>query len=56
MYNVNLLCPLGFLIVKKQPILHDNNIFSSLLCNIYLNELDVFIKEVIIKKNFLKKE
>lgn len=49
MYKVNILCPQGFWI-KKNYGLMQGNILSPILCNIYLNELDLFIKNQIIGK------
>lgn len=49
MYKVDILCPQGFWIKKAQGIMQ-GNILSPILCNIYLNELDLFVKNEIIYK------
>ena len=49
MYNVSTLCPETFWIKKKNGIIR-GNVLSQILCNIYLDRLDSFVKNEIIAK------
>ncbi len=49
MYTVNILCPQGFWI-KNTTGFMEGNVLSPILCNIYLDKLDLFIKHEIINK------
>lgn len=53
MYKYSFLCPEGFYLLRKEKKLQSNK-FSFLICNLFLNELDIFITKQIMFK-FQKK-
>ncbi len=50
MYKSSLLCPTGFYLHKKNKKIQANSL-SSILCNIFLSKLDVFVKDVVFRLN-----
>lgn len=55
MYNVNTLCPENFRIKNNNCIML-GNVLSPILCNIYFNKLDTYIKDEIINKMIIGKK
>lgn len=55
MHTVGILCPWGFHIKKNNGVMQ-KNVLSPILCNIYFDKLDMFVKhEIIYKMNKGKK-